>query len=291
MPRHVVRRADGRALAVLEEGAGDGPVLVAHHGTPGAGCLYSAEIASARSRGLRLLAYDRPGYGGSDPDPGRRVADAAADVAAILDTLGIERFATYGTSGGGPHALACAALLGDRCAAAATLAGVGEAGAPDLDWTAGMGEGNRIEFGTAQAGREPLAELLHAQAAGLARATADELADEMRPHLSAVDARALTGELAAYLLGSFTAGLEPGIEGWIDDDLAFVDPWGFDLAAIAVPVLVWQGGEDLMVPAAHGRWLREHIPGADGGILDGEGHLTLFTTRVADAHAWLAERI
>ena len=291
MPRHVVTRADGRSLAVLEEGVPDGPTLVAHHGTPGAGLLYRPEVESARLRGVRLLAYDRPGYGGSTPHPGRRVADAAADVAAILDALGVERFATYGTSGGGPHALACAALLGDRCVAAATLAGVGEAGAPDLDWLAGMGEGNQVEFGAAIAGRAPLAELLREEAAGLAGATATDLADEMRPHLSGVDAEALTGELAAHLMSSFATGLAPGIEGWIDDDLAFVGPWGFDLDSIAAPVLVWQGNEDLMVPAAHGEWLRDHVPGAEGGILPGEGHLTLFAGRVADAHAWLVERL
>jgi pimeloyl-ACP methyl ester carboxylesterase len=291
MPHHAVTRADGRTLAVLEEGVPDGPVIVAHHGTPGAGLLYRPEVESARRRGLRLLTYDRPGYGGSTPDPGRRVADAADDVAAILDALGVERFATYGTSGGGPHALACAALLGDRCAAAATLAGVGEAGAPDLDWLAGMGEGNQVEFAAAKAGREPLTELLRAEAAGLAGATATDLADEMRRHLSAVDAAALTGELATHLMSSFTVGLAPGVEGWIDDDLAFVEPWGFDLGAIAAPVLVWQGSDDLMVPTAHGEWLREHVPGAEGGVLDGEGHLTLFAGRVADAHAWLLERL
>jgi pimeloyl-ACP methyl ester carboxylesterase len=212
-------------------------------------------------------------------------------VAAILDALGVERFATYGSSGGGPHALACAALLGDRCAAAATLAGVGETGAPDLDWLAGMGEGNQAEFGTALAGREPLEELLRAEAAGVAGATAKDLADALRPHLSAADAAALTGELATHLLDSFAAGLAPGIEGWVDDDLAFVAPWGFELGAIAAPVLVWQGSDDLMVPAAHGEWLREHVPGAEGGVLDGEGHLTLFAGRVADAHVWLLERL
>ena len=106
-----------------------------------------------------------------------------------------------------------------------------------------------------------------------------------------VDAAALTGELAEFFLGGFHAGLAPGPDGWIDDDLAFVKPWGFDVASIAVPVLVWQGDQDLMVPAAHGRWLREHVPNAHGEMLRGEGHLTLFANRVADIHAWLAERL
>ena len=171
-------------------------------------------------------------------------------MAAILDAIGAERFATYGSSGGGPHALACAALLGDRCAAAATLAGVGPADAPDFDFMAGMGEGNIAEFGAAREGRDALVEFCRADAAGMTEATPEQLADALRPHLSAVDAEALTGELAEHLLQSIVDGLAPGVEGWVDDDFAFLAPWGFDVGAIEVPVLVWQGEEDLMVPAA-----------------------------------------
>jgi pimeloyl-ACP methyl ester carboxylesterase len=286
-----VKTPDGRTLEVVEAGAPEGPVVVAHHGTPGSGRFYRSEVESAQERGLRLIAYSRPGYAGSTPQPGRDIAAAAADVAAILDSLGVERFATYGTSGGGPHALACAALLGDRCAAAATLAGVGPADAPDLDFMAGMGEGNIAEFGAAREGREALTEFCRADAAGIAEATPEELADAFRPHLSDVDAAALTGEFAEHLLGSIVDGLAPGVEGWVDDDLAFLAPWGFDVAAIEVPVLVWQGEEDLMVPAPHAAWLREHVAGAQGETLPGEGHLTVFTNRVGGVHAWLAERL
>jgi len=289
--RHELSAPDGRTLSVLKEGAADDPVVIAHHGTPGAGLLFRTEIESAGRLGLRLLAYDRPGYGGSTPHPGRTVADAAGDVAAILDALGAERFASYGVSGGGPHALACAAALPERCAGAATVAGVGEFAAADLDFLAGMGEGNQEEFGKALDGREPLAAFLEAETEGLKAASADLLAEAMRPHLSTADAAALTGELAAFLFAGFMRGLRPGIDGWLDDDLAFVAPWGFDVAAIGVPVLVWQGDQDLMVPAAHGDWLRGRIPGAEGGIEPGEGHLTLFANRVADVHAWLAERL
>jgi len=291
MATHEVSTPDGRTLAVLEVGSQDGPAIVAHHGSPGAGMLFRTEVESAEQRGLRLLAYDRPGFGSSSRHEGRRVADAAADVAAILDALGVERFATYGTSGGGPHALACAALLPGRCVAAATIAGVGAANAPDLDWLDGMGEGNQAEFAAAFEGREQVTAFLREDAVELTAAKPDQLAEAMRPHLSAVDARALTGELAEFLLGSIQAGLATGVDGWVDDDLAFVSPWGFDIGSIAVPALVWQGEEDLMVPGAHGRWLRDHVPGAEGGVLPGEGHLTLFVHRVTDVHAWLAERL
>ena len=291
MTGHEVQVPDGRTVAVRETGDPAGPAIVAHHGSPGAGLFFRTEAESAQRRGLRLIAYDRPGFGGSSPHEGRVAADAAADVAAILYALGVERFATYGTSGGGPHALACAALLSDRCAAAATIAGVGAADAPDLDWMDGMGEGNQLEFGAAREGRERLVPVLEEDAAGMTASEPEQLADAIRPHLSAVDAAALTGEFAEHLLETIKVGLAPGVEGWVEDDLAFVSAWGFDPGSIRVPVLIWQGEEDLMVPGAHGRWLREHVPGAQGEVLAGEGHLTLFVDRVADVHAWLAERL
>jgi len=288
--RRDVTTPDGRTLAVLEYGAPDGPVVVSHHGTPGSGAFFRAATEGADARGLRLVAYDRPGYGGSTPQTGRTVADAAADVAAILDALGVGRFATYGESGGGPHALACAALLPDRCAAVATVAGIGPTDAPDLDWLAGMGEGNHAEFATAREGRERLVAYCRADAAAMTSVGPDELAEAMRPHLSAVDAGALTGELAAHVLGVITTALEPGVEGWIDDDYAFLAPWGFDVGSIRPPVLVWQGEEDLMVPPTHGHWLLAHVPRPEGGVFPGEGHLTL-VHRSGDLLAWLGDRL
>jgi pimeloyl-ACP methyl ester carboxylesterase len=283
---HDVTAPDGRTLAVLEAGAPDAPVLVTHHGTPGSGRFHRPELESAEGCGLRLVAFDRPGYGGSTPNPGRSIADVVGDVVAILDALGVERFATYGASGGGPHALACAALLPGRCLAAATLAGVAPYDAAGLDWMAGMGEGNVVEFGAAHEGRQPLTDYCRADTAALLATTPEQLADALRPHLSDVDNTALTGELADFLWRQMTDGVAPGVEGWVDDDLAFVRPWGFDPEAIAVPLLVWQGAHDLMVPPAHGRWLHEHL-GAEGGILPDEGHLTLLDHRIGGIHAWL----
>ncbi len=284
--QHVVTTPDGRSLAVRDAGVPDGPALVTHHGTPGCGRFFGPQVASARERGARLIAYGRPGYGGSTPDRGRTVADAAADVAAILDALGVDRFATYGWSGGGPHALACAALQGDRCAAAGTIAGVAPFDAAGLDWMAGMGEGNVAEFGTALEGREPLTAFCSADAEGILASSAEELADAIRPHLSDVDRAALTGEFARYLAELFDGALSGGVEGWVDDDLVFTRAWGFDPAAITVPLLVLQGEHDLMVPPDHGRWLLAHLP-ADGDIRGDEGHLTLFANRIDEIHAWL----
>jgi pimeloyl-ACP methyl ester carboxylesterase len=286
-----VTTPDGRTLKVVEAGAPDGPVVVLHHGTPGSGAVYRVEEESAKRLGLRLIAYDRPGYGGSTRDEGRSVADAAADVAAILDQLGVDRFATYGVSGGGPHALACAAVLPGRCVAAATVAGVAPHDAADLDWMADMGEGNVAEFGAAREGPEALAENLGPQAEQILAATAEQLADALRPHLSEVDSRALTGELAEFLLAAIRNGLDPGIDGWFDDDLAFIKPWGFKLGEIRASVLVSQGEQDKMVPPAHGRWLGDHVAGADARIFPEEGHLTLTVNRIGDVHSWLGDRL
>ena len=282
---------DGRSLEYIEAGADGGPVLVAHHGTPGSARFHRGEIEGAERAGARLVAYSRPGYAGSSPHPGRSVADAAADVAALMDGLGAERFATYGVSGGGPHALACAAVLPERCAAAATVAGVGPADAPDLDFMAGMGAGNIEEFGIAMQGREPLAAFLRGEAEGLAAVTPEQLSEAAGAHLSDVAAGALTGELAEHMHATITGGLAPGIDGWLDDDLAFVQPWGFDVAAITVPVAVWQGEQDLMVPGAHGRWLAGHVGGAEAHLPEQEGHLTLFANRIGEIQGWLAERL
>jgi pimeloyl-ACP methyl ester carboxylesterase len=286
-----VTTPDGRTLRVREDGPADGPAVVAHHGTPGSRLPFRLEIESGERHGLRLIGYDRPGYGGSSPARGRSIADAAADVATILDALGVERFATYGGSGGGPHVLACAALLPDRCVAAVTLAGVGPSDAPDLDWLAGMGEGNHAEVAAARAGRERLTEYCRADAAGILAVGPEELADAMRPHLSDVDAHALTGELAEHILRSATEAVRHGVEGWVDDDFAFLSPWGFDPEDIRVPVLVWQGRHDLMVPPSHAQWLLRHVGGAEGGVLEDDGHLTLATSRIADVHDWLRERL
>jgi pimeloyl-ACP methyl ester carboxylesterase len=290
MRRHAVRASGGRTLAVIEDGDRDGVPVLYHHGTPGAGLLYRPWSTDAAERGIRLIGFDRAGYGGSDRQPGRTVADVAADAAAIADALEIDRFATWGASGGGPHALACAALLGGRVVAAATIAGAAPSDASDLDFMAGMGEDNIEEFEAAFVGEQSLRPLLEAMAAGMLGATAEQLVEQLRTLLSPPDAAVVTGDLAEFLLDSIGVGIGGGVEGWIDDDLAFVKPWGFDPATIAVPLQVWQGRQDLMVPVAHGEWLASHLPGAEARISAEDGHLTLTEVRLGEVYSWLAAR-
>jgi pimeloyl-ACP methyl ester carboxylesterase len=287
---HTIEGPGSRALRVLEDGDPSGVPLVAHHGTPGSRLLYRGWVEDASQRGIRLIAYDRPGYGGSDRDPGRAVADAAADVAAIADALGLDRILTHGRSGGGPHALACAALLGDRVAAAATFASVAPYDAEGLDFLAGMGEDNVIELGAAVEGREALAPLLEDFTPRLLGADAEQLVAALKSLLSPPDVAVVNGGLAEELIASTGEGIGIRRDGWLDDDLAFVKPWGFELSSISVPLQLWQGRQDLMVPPAHGEWLAARIPGVDARLSDEDGHLSVEHLRVGDAHAWLLER-
>ena len=285
----LVRATNGRALNVTEGGDPSGWPIFVLHGTPLYGRLYPPHLRAAASRGVRLIGYDRPGYGGSDPSPGRTVADAAGDVAAIADALDVPRFAVWGHSGGGPHALACAATLTDRLSAVAASASIAPREALGLDWLSGMGEGNVGEFRSAAMGREPLLRFLEPQVRGMMHAK-DEMSPELRSLLSPVDLETLNGELGTYLGVAATEGLASGLAGWVDDDLAFVRPWRFELDHLRIPVSIWHGKLDQFVPYAHGVWLGAHIPNSELKVFDFEGHLSLFDRHAPDIFDWLLAR-
>jgi pimeloyl-ACP methyl ester carboxylesterase len=267
--------SDGRRLEYLVTGPAEGPALLFHVGTPSSAADFSGLTGPAAALGLRTITYSRPGYGASTERPGRSVADAVEDVTALLDELGVSEFRAFGWSGGGPHALACAALLPGRCRAAAVLASVAPYQASDLDFTAGMGDDNVEEFAAAIAGFDELGALLGTFAGYFRDATAASLAESMQNLLAPVDTRALTGAFGDELAGSSRRAVEAGIAGWRDDDLAFVRSWGFAVSDITVPVAVWHGREDRMVPLAHGAWLAAEIPTAEAHLLAGEGHLSM----------------
>jgi pimeloyl-ACP methyl ester carboxylesterase len=281
---------DGRTLRVYDEGDPDGVPIVAHHGTPSSGRLYPEFVDDARARGIRLIGYDRPGYAASSARLGRSVGDAASDVAELLDALDVERFATWGHSGGGPHALACVALLPERCVAAAALASPGPYGAEGLDFLEGMGELNTDEFDAVLAGAEALEPVVRRNQAEMFSGGPAELRQAMLTVLSPVDQDAFTPEVADWIYSVMLEGAGERIEGWRDDDLAFARPWGFDPAAIRTPVLLLQGVHDLMVPPAHGRWLAARIPGVEAEISEADGHITLLVNHIPDVHKWLLER-
>lgn len=281
---------NGRTLTVREGGDPGGVPVLIHHGTPSSSLLYEPHVRDAAERGIRLIAYDRPGYGNSTRDPGRAVADCAADVTAICDALGIERLCTWGVSGGGPHVLATAALLPDRVAAAAALASVAPIDANGLDFTAGMGEANVESFNASRAGGEQHRAQHQLELDGVRGATPEQFLEAWSSIIGPADREVLTQGLVEFALESIAAGIEPSSDGWFDDDLVFGKPWGFELSAIEVPVLVWQGEQDKFVPLAHGVWLAEHIPGAEARLTAEDGHLTILERRTGEIHEWLLAR-
>jgi pimeloyl-ACP methyl ester carboxylesterase len=258
--RRLLPLPDGRTLDVSDTGevAPGGGVLVFHNGSPHTGALLDPVVAIGAARGVRVVTYARPSYGGSTPRPGRTVGDAAGDVEAIVDALGIGRFLAFGASGGGPHALACAALLRDRVSGVATFASP----APDalgIDWLGGMQAPGALT--AARGGRE-------------ARARFAET-DAFDPSIFiAPDWAALEGQWASVGRDAGAAGAN-GPDGLIDDDVAFAMPWGVDLAAIACPAILAQGSDDRVIPRQHGEWLARHIPGAELWLREGQGHVSI----------------
>lgn len=271
---------DGLSLEVLTSGPADGFPLVYHGGTPSAAVSFPPLERALETARLRLVTYSRPGYGTSTPRPDRdeewQVADDVADTVAILDHLGIDEFVTLGWSGGGPRALGCAALLPGRCRAALSLAGVAPHDADGLDFAAGMGPENVRDFNAAAAGREALRPFVEADTRGMEQVTAGEVAGALGELVDEVDERALNGEMADYLAACMRRACLQGAAGVLEDNLVFVRPWGFDVRDIGVPVSIWQGAHDLMVPFSHGEWLARNVPGARVHLFDDEGHLTLW---------------
>jgi pimeloyl-ACP methyl ester carboxylesterase len=262
---------DGRVLAVAVSGPRDGVPLLYHHGTPGCLLQPAASRAACAARGLRLVTYTRAGAEGSTRNPGRSVADIAADMEDVLDALGAARCLVAGKSGGGPHALATAALLPDRVAAVISIAGCRPYGEGFLD---GMGADNIEEFELALQGEDALRPFVMKHREALKDADAEGLVRDLASLLPEVDRQVLTSGVGADSVAGMIAGVQVP-DAWIDDDLAFTRSWGFDLAAITVPAYVWQGSEDKMVPFHHGEWLAEHVPGAVAHLEEGEGHFSI----------------
>jgi pimeloyl-ACP methyl ester carboxylesterase len=254
-----VALADGRSVRVHDTGPqGDGLTVLWHHGSPQTGALLDPLVTAATARGLRLLSYARPSYSGSTPQPGRTVASAAGDVEQILDALGIAQLATMGASGGGPHALACAALLPTRVIGAVCLAGIAPL-TDDYDWYAGMVADGGLRAATR--GRA-------------ARATFAETDEFDMNSFIAADWDLLQGDWASLGADAGRAGAD-GDDGLIDDDVAFTHPWGFDPGRIAAPVLIVQGGLDRVVPPTHADWLVRTCPNSELWLRTQASHVSI----------------
>lgn len=268
---------DGRVLHVYDTGTGDGTAGLAvfwHHGTPSTGAPPEPLLAVAAERGIRWVSHDRPGYGGSTPYPGRDVASAAADVGSVADALGIDRFAVMGASGGGPHALACAAVLPGRVLATVCISGPAPFGAEGLDWFAGMTPTGAAEYRAAATGRAALE-------AYFASAEFDPAVFTPADHAAAFGAWSWLGTVA-------NQALKTGQGGMVDDDLALVTSWGCDPGEISTPVLVVHGGQDRLVPSSHGTWLAQRCRTAELWLRPHDGHVSILNSSVMTLD-WLRE--
>jgi pimeloyl-ACP methyl ester carboxylesterase len=286
---------DGRALAYAIWGDPDGFPVLALHGTPGCRFNRWPKEEVYAELGVCWVTHDRAGYGRSDRHRGRNVADEAADVAALADELGFDRFGVTGGSGGGPHVLACAALIPDRVVRAICIVGVAPWGTPGLErdeWLAGMDPENVKEVGWAEAGEEVLTRELEAEQKRVEeRVAVDpatildgfELSESDREQLARPEAMQVIRE------ATFEEAVN-GVGGWVDDDLAFLQPWGFDVGDVSVPVLIKYGLTDVLVPPAHGEWLAASVPGCTVHTDDTAGHLgTNPEEQIAEDVGWLRE--
>jgi pimeloyl-ACP methyl ester carboxylesterase len=268
--------SDGRRLHIYDAAA-DGAARLAvlwHHGTPNIGAPPEPLLPAAARHGIRWVSYDRPGYGGSTPRPGRDVASAAADVSSIADALGIGQFAVMGHSGGGTHALACGALLPERVLGVVCAAGLAPFHAEGLDWFAGMAAFGAAELRAAARGRAALEDYL---------VSAEFDPEQFTP----ADHAALAGAWS-WLAAVAGQGMEGGPGGMVDDDLSYVAPWGFDPGQVSPPVLFLHGGQDRIVPSSHGKWLARHTRSAEMWLRPDDGHVSVLNS-AATAMDWLRE--
>lgn len=268
-----LKLADGRSLEFEDNGIKSEKAILLLHGTPGSIKTWAQWYPQIT--GCLAISASRAGYGKSDRHLGRTVADDLADQQALLDHFKIKEFVAIGWSGGGPHAINM--TRDSRCKGAITLASVAEWGHDDLDYLADMGPENEVEFATILKGEAAVQAWMQANAPAYKTITGSDIIEVLGGLIGDADKSALTPEVAEVTAGGFRHALLESYNGWVDDDLAFVQKFGFDLNAITTPVLVWQGDDDFMVPKAHSEWLAKHIPTATLNFVPGHGHISLTT--------------
>ena len=267
----LLKLTDGRMLDYISNEAENKSAILFHHGTPGDCSAWQKWFKDIP--GVLAIAASRPGYGLSERNKGRTVASDLADQNQLLEHFNIENFVSVGWSGGGPHALNMS--RNPKCQGVITLAGVGEWGNSDLNFLDGMGPENHEEFGAVLAGEASIEKWMQSNASAFKNVTGEDLITSFGGLIGDADKKALTPQVAEEDATSFRRALSVSYYGWLDDDLAFVQPFGFDLSKIDKPVLVWQGDDDFMVPRAHSQWLAKKIPTAKLNFVPGHGHISL----------------
>ena len=281
----LIDATDGRTLEVATLGEPTGHTVLFHHGTPGSANLVKMLAPLAEDGSIFIVTTSRAGYGKSSRREGRNVASVVVDSRAALDSLGRSDYVVVGWSGGGPHALACAALDAPRCLAAFSLAGVVPTNL-DFDWTEGMGPENVEEFELAKRGGAEYEALMEMHGDVLGHSTKDNIVEIFGGLLSDADKAAFEQEAPREdFVASMHQAFELGWRGFFDDDQAIMSEWGFDPTTITVPVAVWFGDQDLMVPRTHGEWLAKNLPTATKHFFAGEGHVSLVANHLDELAA------
>jgi len=265
---------DGRRVGYAEYGDPDGLPVFALHGTPGSRLMFALSDSSARDRGLRLVAPERPGYGLSDYCRSATLLDAAHDLATLADALGIERFALIGVSGGGPYAVAAAAAMPRRVVLLALVGPVGPVA--DHGRQLRMSRVHRLLFRTLA--RLPLA--CRAFFLGLRRllSLAPEIAYRgLLARVPRADRAILArDDVKASLREAVREGLRPGVEGAVQDVRLFCAPWGLELAGVDASAVMWQGSDDSIVPPEAAYCLARLLPNCRLDVMHGAGHYWVF---------------
>lgn len=266
---------DGRTLEVATLGSPAGATVFFHHGTPGSTRQVKMFEPLLDYGDFYLVTISRPGYGQSSRQPGHSVASAVEDAKAALSHFGRKRYVALGWSGGGPRSLASAAL-DNTCVGAVAIASVAPADS-DFDWTDGMGPENVTEFALAQEGGAPYEEYMEAVGGAMAELTSDNLYELLGGLFPEVDREALAdGHARDDFIESATYGFANDWRGYLDDNVAVIAPWGFDVTAIDKRVHLFFGDADLMVPPTHGAWLASHLPKVARHHMPKEGHVSIF---------------
>jgi pimeloyl-ACP methyl ester carboxylesterase len=281
----IITLADGRKLGIIDTGQPDGIPILMNNGTPSSRVLYNGSIDYAKKKGVRLISYDRPGYGDSTPLPGRTVGSAAEDVAAIAKSLDLEKLLVMGLSGGGSHVLSCAALLPDLVVAAVDLAGFAPIDAKGLDWYAGQTVDNKKELNTALKGLGSFKAAYYALVDYWKICRPADFYEAVKASFPASVAD-ITYDISNYSLSQVREGMKNGFDGWYEDDIATITPWGFDPGQIKIPVLLIYHEKDEGIPMAHGKWLASKIPNVQTNFTGKGGHLSMIS-RIPEAMDWL----
>lgn len=265
----------GRPVGVYEYGDPAGTPVMVFHGTPACGAGFTWADAPARERGLRLIAPDRPGIGLSRRATSYRISDYPAQVRALADALGIHQYAVWGYSGGGPYAVACAASPAGRVTSSTVAAGMGQMGvwasADDFEKT------DRQMLGLVT--KHPaVARVLLSTSGRVARISPKVALKSFVAQLNPSD-RTVAETLGPpeEALALFTQAFLRGARGVVDDYAAIAQPWGFDVTTIDLPMSIFHGDADPMVPLRHGEELAKRVPGAQLTVWPGEGHLGTIT--------------